>query len=1025
MESDQAEPAPRPQPVGFDPSVYRPAKTPDAELFDRGSGEPPTARYAVIAASSPHVAVLGEDEKLVWDLFDGERTVNDICTACLEQRRLLVLSRVYSLIQQLWHKGLLETDPHFGDAADGARAALARPSVRGIGVDIPGTGRCAELASRLVKLLRLDSHEAVVVAFVCALAGILLAPSLDLRPLWRLSLSFDAPLVGTVAATYANGLALLFLLHLLCSLTREFTVTAVEGAFTGRFSPLQFGLFGWAPAFHHPRKWRNALPLRRRLAASCAGIAFELVSASVCALLLRLGLPLLADELVFKLMLVLYIRSFLHFSPLPGSDLHSIMEDWSRIPDFRRKAIGFLRRRFVESLLLKTQMSRERWFFTTYILASVFWLAAFVTFGAALMPRDLVQGLVGQETGAAALAILAMFAAPLLLSLVLAALWGAYVIWRCLADQAVFRTADAALTVGLAALCAFIALVGFLPVAPRLAAMGVASVAAVAAGVLVSCRLAGLIDVSVVKLQLLSAALAMVCSAVAIANDLVLHSAQLRLPAGLLVVGLLVVSLCASLVVEHRAAVLTHPGFGFPYALMWVGAALLGLAVVQALRAPEPTVAAQCRTAVARLVGCAFLPLALWAMRLRLRDVELDAELLIVDAPREEPRTALVAAYGMMRESIAAVLARKLGQQFVHLVEKRVNERIGAPPFSFRGPPAVPETDLAALSARIKEATSGMDEALTHYLGPQFSTLVFDRVFARMNCECWSVLHSQVLRETRFRAPVPDELALDDERCLGLLRDISFLGGLAREDQLFLARHMILQHYDAHSLIVETGADGDCCYFVLSGEVQVEELDLVGETHVVAFLGPGDFFGEAALLDETQRMAHVRATAPTVLLALHRRDFDLLGRRRPHAVAHVREQLGVLHFVLSVPLFGDLPPNLLRAVLPRFGSKTFHDGETIVAKGDEGAYFYVIHSGAVQVVEQSGGRDQVIARLEARDFFGEIALVENVPRTETVRAVGETITIRLDKTGMTQLIEGSKLFAANIHMIGEQRLGRA
>lgn len=64
----------------------------------------------------------------------------------------------------------------------------------------------------------------------------------------------------------------------------------------------------------------------------------------------------------------------------------------------------------------------------------------------------------------------------------------------------------------------------------------------------------------------------------------------------------------------------------------------------------------------------------------------------------------------------------------------------------------------------------------------------------------------------------------------------------------------------------------------------------------------------------------------------------------------------------------------------------FEPGEVIVAKGQVGREFYVILDGEVEIMSDDGASP--VARLGAREVFGERALLEDTPRTATVRAMG-------------------------------------
>ena len=95
---------------------------------------------------------------------------------------------------------------------------------------------------------------------------------------------------------------------------------------------------------------------------------------------------------------------------------------------------------------------------------------------------------------------------------------------------------------------------------------------------------------------------------------------------------------------------------------------------------------------------------------------------------------------------------------------------------------------------------------------------------------------------------------------------------------------------------------------------------------------------------------------------------------------HAR-QLGALR---RVPMFMPLSAPVLEQLAAAATLLHATPGEAIVAEGDPGDAFYVIETGTVEVSQ----RGTVIGRAEAGESFGEIALVRDVPRTATVRAVG-------------------------------------
>lgn len=73
-----------------------------------------------------------------------------------------------------------------------------------------------------------------------------------------------------------------------------------------------------------------------------------------------------------------------------------------------------------------------------------------------------------------------------------------------------------------------------------------------------------------------------------------------------------------------------------------------------------------------------------------------------------------------------------------------------------------------------------------------------------------------------------------------------------------------------------------------------------------------------------------------------------------------------------------------------YQSEVYGDGEVIVHEGDDSREMYVIQSGAVLVTRSIDGKKVELAQLERGNFFGEMSLLESIPRNATIRAVGET-----------------------------------
>jgi CRP-like cAMP-binding protein len=90
------------------------------------------------------------------------------------------------------------------------------------------------------------------------------------------------------------------------------------------------------------------------------------------------------------------------------------------------------------------------------------------------------------------------------------------------------------------------------------------------------------------------------------------------------------------------------------------------------------------------------------------------------------------------------------------------------------------------------------------------------------------------------------------------------------------------RHYGRGAYLVYEGDPGDSLHLITKGRVAVLVGGAQGNPFAVALMGPGDFFGEQALLNaRAVRSATIQALEPTETLVINRGDFEELRRRHP------------------------------------------------------------------------------------------------------------------------------------------------
>jgi hypothetical protein len=132
------------------------------------------------------------------------------------------------------------------------------------------------------------------------------------------------------------------------------------------------------------------------------------------------------------------------------------------------------------------------------------------------------------------------------------------------------------------------------------------------------------------------------------------------------------------------------------------------------------------------------------------------------------------------------------------------------------------------------------------------------------------------------------------------------------------------------------------------------------------------------------------------------------------SLAPTRE-LGLLRMI---PLFKPLPAPAIDHLASSLIPVHAESGTEIIRQGDAGDRFYVIASGEVDV--SSDG--QHVPTLGPGDYFGEIALLRDVPRTATVTAKGEVDLYALDRDDFLSAVTGHAASAEAADAVVANRL---
>jgi hypothetical protein len=129
----------------------------------------------------------------------------------------------------------------------------------------------------------------------------------------------------------------------------------------------------------------------------------------------------------------------------------------------------------------------------------------------------------------------------------------------------------------------------------------------------------------------------------------------------------------------------------------------------------------------------------------------------------------------------------------------------------------------------------------------------------------------------------------------------------------------------------------------------------------------------------------VAGAVPVVAVLLLTTRLAAVDRAMPEYLDEFGPRITLLR---TVSIFGGLPEAALERLARAATEERVRQGTVVVREGDPTDDFFVIASGTLEVISpgEAGGGTRVVNTLTKGDYFGEIGLLERMPRTATVKA---------------------------------------
>ena len=127
------------------------------------------------------------------------------------------------------------------------------------------------------------------------------------------------------------------------------------------------------------------------------------------------------------------------------------------------------------------------------------------------------------------------------------------------------------------------------------------------------------------------------------------------------------------------------------------------------------------------------------------------------------------------------------------------------------------------------------------------------------------------------------------------------------------------------------------------------------------------------------------------------------------------DSLAVRDILRSLPFFQELTPGELERVVALGRVVTYPKEMILFREGDKGEALYVVLDGSVRVSKAvPGSRDEAMAFMERGSFFGEMALVDEFPRSATAVASQDCKVLFIDKQAFIQMVQEDPVIGRKI-----------
>ena len=1055
----------------FDLSILKPLHT-DVEIFDRES-QSTEHRYS-LKMNEEHVLIISEDEKFVFDLMDGSNSIDEIAALFMETKGRIALSMIRNFTVQLWHEGFL-----LDSNKETVKPQTENKKERFILCPLPGQAFSKLLTP--IGLLLLNPVAVAVLLGLGAYACYLLSEVYvhnDKTP--SLFIYHGSPLQGLLIMVLTFSIASIVRYKVRLAALGKYKINILNsGLMMGQICP---GLFIDAPGINTKKaKTRLFCQLSGVIVIfGIAGLLFTLHNHLAPSTFKNSE----NFDLLFQVPYYLLLFLIFHSCPILNNDLYLAIANYMNEPYLRKSSFSFVSRHIKKFFAPEEEEQGDTVIYIMFTAGVILWLVASAQFLLSALSQNaqILNGLfsTGRTTGS--FVVVSIILLPVAFSLIAALTLIYKFIVKAISSQTVFHNTRNLIIFSSGLVFSFLFAMKLASSGTKLFILLLAGSVAAAILSYHAFDAARKLKGSHQRLQYyLIAALgivALVNSSLFLLNQnsetsslIVLISFTTILAAyssfelksewreflnhrrdSVLIailtcftcVGLFMLSqaLQAAALINLNQELVPLRSTGL-LCLIVGGLSLLinipGLCYRRSTQSFAPKFvivfsihmtlyfyiitgfSLESAAIIEALSACTFL----WAIGVGTFKVELTSKHDIQPYPLKtdaNEKETLITAFKYIIDNSLSAIEEDFGNSRRENIIIRFNRH--AKKLSWDWELETPPTNetVNTLGTVYDQAFKVFEGLILQACGQQYATTLLNDIDDHFHSSAKTIIKTRISNFSLER-PLVVNATLTNEKKAEIIKDIILFQDIEKNEMPHLLECLHSSSYETGDLIIKQHDQGDRLFILVNGKAQVEIEDFAGHSKIVTYLSEGEFFGEIALLTAAERSASIRAAESCTVLYLKRKDFDSFLGSTPEKQKNILAILDTLRLLKSIPLFRGMDSSTINLFASSMLHEHFKTGEKIISQGEEGDKFYVILSGNVNVnVTRDDNKEHHVTTLSEGEYFGEIALFKNIPRTANITAPVDTHVISLRKEPFTNAIKSQHALEDNLENVTHRRI---